>query len=267
MWICSKNNWDTSHTDLSKYLVEKIKQQVDDKEVISNRHKTTNGYILIEELVLMIDLVKKKVKFKRRLEALLDEAKSTAIPTSVVNDYVLQKHFPDIITFIKGLTTLDLENNKLDGLQHKLRIHASRLEKNYLKSIEEELRSIDFKSTHFLKYANEIDLLIDCLIPYLLFVGYSITSINDITSSSISKPHGHSSFLRLLKRFRGERREFKFLFVTQKSSAEFDFIKKRLNKSVVKHETVVHEQIKDYLKTNDLKIEADTELVELTLNA
>jgi hypothetical protein len=265
MWISNKNNWDESHTDLSKYLIEKVRQQVDGEETISNRHKTTNGYVLIHELFMMIGLVKRKVKFKRRLESLLEEAKSAVISTSVVNDFILQKHFPDIITFVKGLTTADLENSKLDKLQYKLRIFRSRLDKNYLSAIETEVKSIDFKSEHFLKFSDNIDKLVDCLVPYLLFVGYSITSISDITSSSISKEKGQKSFIRLLTRFHGESREFKFLFITKKDSPEFNFIKNKLNKELIKQETVTYDSIKEHLKNPDLKVEPDSELVELTL--
>lgn len=265
MWISNKNNWDESHTDLSKYLVEKVRQQVDGEEIISNRHKTTNGYVLIQELVLMIGLVKRKIKFKRRLESLLEEAKSPDLPTSVINDYILQKHFPDIISFVKSLTTADLENSKLDKLHYKLRVIRSRLEKNYLPAIETEVRSIDFSSNHFIKYSDTIDKLVDCLLPYLLFVGYSITSISDITSSSISKEKGQKSFIRLLTRFRGESREFKFLFVTKKNSPEFNFIKNKLNEDIIKQETVSYETIKGHLKNPELTIATDDELVEMTL--
>lgn len=267
MWISNKNNWHESHTDLSKYLVEKVKQQVDNDEIISNRHRTTNGYVLIQELVLMIGLVKRKIKFKRRLESLLEEAKSNILVSSVVNDYVLQKHFPDIVDFIKSLTKENLENGKIERLHQKLLIISNRLEKHYLSSIEQELKSIDFKSDKFVKYSNKIDKLIDCLVPYLLFVGYSITSISDITYSSITKGRGETSFIRLLKRFRGEGREFKFLFITKKNSPEFNFIRNKLNNSLIKKEVVTYDQIKDHLKNEDLRLEDDTELVELTLVA
>jgi len=267
MWICTKTSWDTSHTDLSKYLVEKVRQQVDGGEVISNRHKTTNGYVLIQELVLMIGLVKKKIKFKRRLESLLDEAKSKTLTSSIINDFILVNHFPDIITYIKGLTNADLENHKLDKLQFNLRIYKSRLEKNYLAAIETELRAIDFSSPQFLRNATTLDKLIDCLVPYLLFSGYSITSISDITSSSISKPQGEKSFLRLIRRFHGDTREFKFLFINRKNCPEFKFIKENLNKSIIKQSVVTFAAIKPYLKNQNLTIDADTELIEMTLNA
>lgn len=265
MWVSNKRHWDSSHTALSKYLVEKVKQQVDGEEIISNRHKTTNGYVLIQELVLMIGLVKRKVKFKRRLESLLEEAKSSVLTSSIVNDFILKRHFPDIISYIKTIEKEHLDNSKLDKLQHQLRIFKNRLEKHYLAAIESELRKIDFDSEHFLKYSNKIDVLIDCLIPYLLFVGYSITSISDITQSSISREQGKTSFLRLIKRFRGEAREFKFLFVTKKDSSEFNFIRNKLNDSLVKIETVTHETVRPYLKVNDLVVDDNTELIELTL--
>ena len=34
MWIAQKNIWDDSHTDLSKYFIERIKQKVDFEEII-----------------------------------------------------------------------------------------------------------------------------------------------------------------------------------------------------------------------------------------
>lgn len=267
MWICNKNSWDKSHSDLSKYLIEKVRQQVDSEEVISNRHRTTNGYVLIQELVLMIGLVKRKIKFKRRLESLLEEAKSKTLSTSIVNDFILTNHFPDIVQYVKGLSSDDLENHKLDKLQHNLRIYKNRLEKNYLTAIEDELRKIDFTSSKFLRNSLTIDKLIESLIPYLLFNGYSITSISDITSSSITKPQGDKSFLRLIRRFHGDLREFKLLFINTKDSPEFKFIKENLNKAIVKQSTVTYAAIKPYLKNQNLTIDANAELVEMTLNA
>jgi hypothetical protein len=47
---CSESNWNYTHTDLSKYFIEKIKQRVDHQEIISKKHRTTNGFTLIYEI-------------------------------------------------------------------------------------------------------------------------------------------------------------------------------------------------------------------------
>jgi len=264
MWICLRNDWDSSHTDLSKYLVEKVKQQVDEAEVISNRHKTTNGFVLMQELALMISLVQEKSKFKRRLENLISESQSSFISTSVVNDYIMSKHFPDICDAVKKINFSLLDAQGLHRLLLSLEIYNARLEKNYLNAIEEELKLIDFSSSRFVRYANTIDSLIDCLIPYLLFMGYSITSISDITFRSIKRARGRDSFVRLLNGFRGQPREFKFLFVTKKSSSEFSFIKTKLNKKKVQIKIVKLGQIREYLADQSFSLPTKTELVEIT---
>lgn len=61
MWIARIVDWHTSHTDLTKYFIEKIKQRVDFEETISNRHRTTNGYTLITEIIEVAVLTQKEL--------------------------------------------------------------------------------------------------------------------------------------------------------------------------------------------------------------
>ena len=51
MLVAKNDKWDKSHTAISKYLIERLIQLTDYNESISCRHKTTNGYVLICEII------------------------------------------------------------------------------------------------------------------------------------------------------------------------------------------------------------------------
>jgi hypothetical protein len=87
MWIAKKDEWDESHTDLTKYFIEKLKQRVDYEETISNRHRTTNGYTLINEITEVAFLTQKRIKSVHRLISLITESASSIIRSSITNDY------------------------------------------------------------------------------------------------------------------------------------------------------------------------------------
>jgi len=88
MWIGQANTWNGSHSDLSKYFIERLKQRVDYEESISNRHRTTNGYTLIAEIVEVATLALKRIKSINRLISLVNESKSIALRSSILNDYI-----------------------------------------------------------------------------------------------------------------------------------------------------------------------------------
>lgn len=265
MWIAKKIDWDQSHTDLSKYFIEKIKQKVDYEETISNRHRTTNGYTLISEIATVATLAQKRIKSVNRLISLVNEAKSEQINSSISNDYILQIYHPDIITYYKNFNTNKLKENgkELSELLNKSKINAIRLSEDYYLNIKFELNKINFSEDHFERNSLVIDKLIDCLIPLLLHQGYSTTSISDIAYRFVKKKNGHSSALRIVNNFNGKVNPYFFLIKTKRDREEFKAIENYLKLRKTDFKKVKESDIKQHLFDN-FNIELDEELYMIT---
>jgi len=246
MWIAQKKDWDKSHTDLSKYFIERIKQKVDFEEIISNRHRTSNGYTLIEEICEVSQLTLKRIKSIHRLISLLNESKSENIKASIINDYILNKYHNDIVIYYKNINQNKVKESTKDltDLYNKSRINSKRLENEYLDNIISELRLIDFGSSNFERFAKIIDIIIDCLIPYLIFKGYSTTSISDIAFRFIGKSNGNKSSIRIISKFKNQLNNYTFLIKTKEDSIEVKTITEYLTSKSVKYKIVKHEDVK-----------------------
>src|SRR5690554_3483562 len=132
MWVNKNKNWNANHTCLSKYFIEKIKQKVDPTEIVTNRHRTTNGFTLFSEIILVTSLVKKNPKFRGRLASLICEASSSIIKNNIVNDKIIKKYFPDIVKFIQQSHTENFEKTiNLNTFLHKCKVKFDRVGKHY----------------------------------------------------------------------------------------------------------------------------------------
>src|SRR5690606_16806449 len=238
MWIPNINDWDSSHTPLSKYFIERLKQQVDFEETISNQHKSTNGYTLIREIIEVSKLAIKREKSINRLISLINEAKSETLKSSIINDYILNKYYPDVITYYKNLNENKLKDSSknVNDLLIKSQIHSKRLELNYFNDIINELRKIDFNSKQFDRNAKIIDSLLDSSIPYLIHKGYSITSLSDISYRFIKKKSGDKAAIRILNKFRNQLSNFEFIIKTTNDGIELNTITEYLSTKEVKFE-------------------------------
>lgn len=247
MWIAQAANWDKSHTDLSKYFIEKIKQRVDYEEIISNRHRTTNGYTLIAEIIEVATLAQKRIKSINRLISLVNEAKSSIIPSSIANDYILQTFHSDIIDYYLGFHPNKLKDGgrELSELLNKSKINLHRLKQEYYGNIKFELSRIDFNTIQFERNALIIDKLIDCFIPYLLHQGYSTTSISDIAYRFVRKDYGNTSSSRIIGNFDGINKRYIFLIKTQVGRDEFNEVKAYLDFKHIEYSEVNIENIRD----------------------
>lgn len=216
MWVSQSNLWNSAHTDLSKYFIEKLKQRVDHEETISNRHRTSNGFTLIGEIIDVASLAQKRIKSINRLVSLLSEATSKLLPSNICNDYILKKYHSDIIEYYMKLQPNRLKDSgrEISDVLIQSKINFTRLKQQYYLDIKCEIEQIDFKSTFFERNALLIDQLIDCFIPYLLHQGYSNTSISDIAYRAIKKPEGFNSIIQLVNNFNGTKRNFRFLIKT-----------------------------------------------------
>jgi hypothetical protein len=256
MWIAKKGNWHESHTDLSKYFIERLKQRVDYEETISNRHRTTNGFTLINEISEVALLTQKRIKSVHRLISLITESASKVINSSIVNDYILQKYHTDIIDFYSKINPNKLKDNgkELSELLNKSRINVLRLQGDYYSNLIYELEKIDFSSGEFERNSIIIDKLIECLIPYLLHQGYSVTSISDVAYRYIKKPNATNSPLQIIKNFSNERRDYCFLLKVEKDREEINSILNYLNSKSVEFEITTKEDISDFI-FDDFNIE------------
>lgn len=263
MWIAKNTEWHESHTDLTKYFIERIKQRVDPTEVISNKHRTTNGYTMIIEIITVAELVKKRPKFIRRLKSLFDEAKCKKLGNSVINDLVIKKYFPDIQDyFCKTDFELTITDKSLNNFILKQKVFRDRLTNYYYEYLEKEFDSIDFESEEFKRNADDIDRLVDLLVPLILYRGYSTTSISNISYRFVSKDKGFRSPYRIRNHFDGSPSDLKFLLHVPKESEEFKYIKDNLNKNL-DPKVVKYEDIKEEILPR-LRVKKDYELIQLS---
>ncbi|GMQ30663.1 hypothetical protein [Algoriphagus confluentis] len=264
MWIAKNTEWHESHTELTKYFIERIKQKVDPTEVISNKHRTTNGYTMIIEIVTVAELVKRRPKFIRRLKSLFDEAKCKKLSSNVINDTIIKKYFPDIQEyFAKTDFEITISDKSLTNFILKQKVFSDRLANYYHQYLEKEFNSIDFKDGEFRRNADKIDKLIDLLIPLILYHGYSTTSISNISYRFVAKDKGLRSPLRIRTHFDGNPSDLKFLLHVPKESEEFKYIKGNLNKDLFDLKVVQYDEIKDELVPR-LKVQKDYELIQLS---
>lgn len=186
MWISRKDKWHCDSTDLEKFLFERIIQRTDYEEIISNKHRTINGYTQIKELQYLCELTMKRQQTIRTLATLLEEAKDELIMQNIVNDTIIEDYFNDIKTYIKkySITNLGKDRNsvninELKQLEYQLGIFSHQLDKHYFDCLRKELSNIDYANNSFDRNARRISDLVDLLIPYLLFQGYSISSLGE----------------------------------------------------------------------------------------
>lgn len=231
MWIAKASDWDASHTPLSTYFIERLKQKLDPSEIISNRHRTTNGYTLVHEIISVASVTIKRVKNSNRLKSLLEEAKDKLLDTNIINDHIIGKFHPDIADFYRRINTSDLSEREIQTIYKKSKIFAARLDKEYFENIQSEIRTIDFRSKKFVRNATQIDVLIDCIIPYLLYVGYSVTALSDIAFRNIFKVNGVSTATRFLDRFKGYNNDCQLCIIVPKQFlSDFKYIKDEAEK-------------------------------------
>lgn len=230
MWTFKIDQWHSSHTELTKYFIEKIKQQVDPSEIISNKHRTTNGLTLINEVINLCELAIENEKYVKRLRSLIEECKQKKLKNTIVGDYILTKYFPDIVSYYENIQDVDTSTKeKLTRFLIISEIHFKRITPHYHNHLTIEFNKIDFSNDKgFEKEASKIDEFIDCYIPYLIYVGYSATSIGIIAAKYISKKNGEQSPSNITKNFSLKEYQYRFLFITSKDSDELKFITQTL---------------------------------------
>lgn len=185
MWVTQHSKWHSHSTKLERFFVERIIQRCDYDETISKKHRTINGYTQLIELIRLAELSKKRIRTLKSLCVIIKEAKSSSIKQNISNDPIIDLYFNDL--------KIDLENfledeafkndslDKIDAFIHTLKKHSIQLGKNYFNNLIAELKKIDFKETkEIARNIERISDLVDILIPYLLYKGYSINTLNEV---------------------------------------------------------------------------------------
>ncbi|MBD2538673.1 hypothetical protein [Coleofasciculus sp. FACHB-SPT36] len=176
-FLARTNEWEQSHTILSKYLVTRLYQLVDIYEVISYRYPITNGIILLEELYDTATACLKRPKTKDRLKSLLEECIDGNIQTSIINDPVVEKYFRNIKNDLQPLLSKDnkdLDETDIKRLQSISLTYIATLNKKYVEFIFSELKAIDLSSQDLDPKFKKIDRLLKALVAFALHDGHSI---------------------------------------------------------------------------------------------
>jgi hypothetical protein len=249
MWISKKDEWNPRHTLLSKYFLERIIQLVDYNEIISNRHNTVNGPIIIAEIIELCKSVLLRQKSVNRLKSILKEALEEKISSSLVQDVVFKSDFSDIIQFYKTFPVDSLQNGKrvnekaIKDLSIKSRVFLRRLETFYFQILQKHILSLDEDPKVFKRNADQLDQLLNCLIPYLLYNGYSATSISEVAIKLIGNPR-KNPLERFFSMFNFQKRPFTFLINIGDNENEYNVFLNQLKK---------HQTSFEFMETTDIK--------------
>lgn len=213
-------------------MIERIIQRCDYSESISNKHRTTNGYIQVKELLKLCELTVRRPQTLKTLTTILNESKDNSVPQNIVNDPIIKSYFQDLLHFVKSYQEKKLQAEKrnvnyseLKSLQHNLQVFAYQLDNYYYSSLVKELSEINYENSEdFERNAIQISSLIDLLIPYLLFHGYSIASLNQILIEWVEQEY-RPTIQRILKNFDKTPRMFAFLlYVGERNHESVDFV-------------------------------------------
>jgi hypothetical protein len=188
MWINKSSNWPKRQTQLEKFMVEKIIQRCDSDSIISKRHRTTCGYTLVAEMIKLCDLTEDKPRTVKTLQILIKESIEPDLGQNILGDYIIDKYFSDVKSFIRTYNTnelgtiSDVNISNLRKFRHILQIYYCQLEENYFNFLREEVLSISFKVTSkgFHTESKKLSTLIDLMITFLVFKGYSVSSFYEV---------------------------------------------------------------------------------------
>lgn len=269
MWISKKDEWHARHSSLTKFFIERIIQMVDYDENISNKHRTVNGLIMIDEIIELCKLILLRQKSVNRLKSILTEAIESKITANITNDYVLKEGgFNDIIKFYKDFNLESLQksgvvNEKvIKDLSIKSRVFAKRLETFYFETLKQHLLSLDENPDEFRRNAKKLNELLNSLLPYLLYQGYSATSINEVAVKLIKKP-GNNPIETFFSHFNLEYREFSFLINIGDDASEYNIFLEQLKKRKTEYVFLASDEINSSIFYTKVKYEAQDKFIKI----
>jgi hypothetical protein len=283
MWISKKDEWHERHSLLTKFFIERTIQMIDYDENISNRHRSVNGLMMIDEIIDLCKLILLRQKSVNRLKSILEEASDKRITANIYNDYVLNNGpFKDIIDYynsfdLNSLTKSGVVNEKvIKDLSIKSQIYSSRLEVYYLKTMKQLASKLNEDDKQFRRNAKILEGILNSLIPYLLYKGYSARSINDLAIKLIKKPE-NNPILAFFSNFNSIEHNFTFLINIGDIEEEYQVFLNQFKKREISYEILNSRHIDDsifykkvnyepndlFLKFSDKSIDPHTYLSEL----
>src|SRR5680860_1232079 len=183
MWVNNSSRWHKDTTKSEKFFLQKVIQRCDFDEIISKRHKTTNGYVLVKEMLNLVRLTELRGRSIKTLIVLGGEAKSQYLSQNIINDPIICKYFLDLKKFILDFKFDSLQSNrepnliKLKEFKHQISLFNIQLDKYYHQSIVKEIEEIEFNENAFYRSAERLENLIDIYLTFLIYNGYSASSI------------------------------------------------------------------------------------------
>lgn len=240
MWIARNSSWNSAAKPLEKFFIERILQRCDYSEIISNKYRTTNGYTLLKEIIHYCEVTLRRSKTVKTLIIALEEAKCPLIYHNIVNDFIVQTYFIDLKEYIENNSnTSKLVIDKmqpnlviLENLYKDLRVFEKQLDKRYFDCLTKELREIPYQEEiQIARYTDKLSNLIDLLIPYLIFNGYSNATISEILRSWLKRGY-HITIPKFLSFFHFNDRPFSFLQYLGENTEESDDFLRLMGESV-----------------------------------
>lgn len=214
MWVNNSSKWHKDTTKTEKFFLQKLVQKCDFDESISKRHKTTNGFVQVKEMLNLIRLTELRGRSVKTLIVLGEEATSEFLKQNIRNDVIISKYFIDLKEFISVFNFGSLQSNrepnliKLNEFKHKLSLFNIQLDKFYLSSIIKELESFDLQEKEFFRTANELESIIDIYITYLIYNGYSASSLTGFVLDYLKKGK-HFTIKKFHRFFNLEKRTYR----------------------------------------------------------
>lgn len=233
MWIAKSTNWNKATKSLEKFAIERILQRCDYSEIISNKYRTTNGFTQLKELIHYCEVTLKRSKTVKTLMMIIEEAKSPTVSQNILNDLIIEEYFKDLKEYFKKkcdpsiLVVEKMQPNllALENLYRELRVFEKQLEERYFECLVTELKNINYnEETKIQREIERLSVLIDLLIPYLIFNGFSNATISEILRNWLRSGY-HITVSKFLSFLHFKKRPFTFLqFLGSSSDESNDFL-------------------------------------------
>lgn len=247
MKLIGNQFWNDNQTNIAKYFVEKLLQNVDSQEIITYQHSTSNGHTIIAELLKQSNATLQREKSGYRLTSLIREAVDRNSKSNIIGDLIIKKYHKDIFDFFNKYKVenrsykdkyelinikhsdasqkLLVKRDLLVNFRNKMEVFNSRLDNYYLSNLKHFAKTnINLSDdTKFKRNADKIDAFIHSLIPSLLKIGYSPTSIRDVVVYVLPKQDSSYIIEKFLNIFHGYPSGVDFKLVFKKNNSLFKF--------------------------------------------
>lgn len=227
MWVNNADNWSKDLQPLEIFLMERIIQRCDLNESISNKHRTSNGYTQVKELVSLCALSLHRSRTIKTVKVLIQEAQSQLLSQNIANDIIIEEYFSDLKKFIGAYdpNKLTVDSNQpnlieLNSFIHKLRIFESQLDGGYFLCLRKEFFKVDYtEKIKIERHASQIAKLVEILVPFLVFKGYAVSSLSEVLKSWVESEYKATAH-RMFYFFNLTNRNYEYLIKVEKETEQ-----------------------------------------------